>query len=79
MAVLKATTCVYCGATNPDADDIAPAAPSPDAAMPPEFLLMMSAASGQGLSRRRLWTRRILALAAAILLVVAFVGACMRA
>lgn len=77
MAVLKATTCVYCGAANPEGLPEA-AAGSIARAMPPEMLLMTSAPREQGLSRRRLWTRRILALGTTILLMVAFVGSCMR-
>jgi len=77
MAVLKATTCVYCGATNPEGLPEA-AVGSTDKAMPPEMFLLMSAPREQGLSRRRIWTRRILALGTTILLMVAFVGACMK-
>lgn len=77
MAVLKATTCVYCGARNPDVSPIDTTDPV-EKAMPPEVLLTIAVPREPGLSRRRLWTRRILALGTTVLLMVAFIGACMR-
>ena len=79
VALLKSEQCLYCGAPTVAVPGLAPsrATESPRAKLPVELLIALEPRK-RTVSSRSIWLRRVLALGAAGLLTVLFMGPCMR-
>jgi hypothetical protein len=74
MAMLKAKTCLYCGAANPDA----PLQLLEKPALPPELMLGMQPRAKDPMEARVKWFKRTVLFSVVSSVVSAIIGACMK-